>query len=70
MLPLRIHRTPKSQSFTFAQIGQLFRGKGKIIHCQITPAFGRRVKGKFIMFNGHMVIKDDQGPENSRQHVP
>lgn len=63
MLPLRIHRTPKSQSFTFAQIGQLFRGKGKIIHCQITPAFGRRVKGKFIMFNGHMVIKDDHGPE-------
>jgi ATP-dependent DNA helicase RecG len=63
MLPLRIHRTPKAQSFTFAQIGQLFRGKGKIIHCQVTPAFGRRVKGKFIMFNGHMVIKDDQGPE-------
>lgn len=63
ILPLRIHRTPKTQSFTFAQIGGLFRGRGKIIHCQISPAFGRRFKGKFIMFNGHLVIKDDQGPE-------
>lgn len=63
ILPLRIHRTPKTQSFTFAQIGGLFRGRGKIIHCQISPAFGRRFKGKFIMFNGHLVIKDDYGPE-------
>lgn len=63
ILPLRIHRTPKTQSFTFAQIGGLFRGRGKIIHCQISPAFGRRFKGKFIMFNGHLVIKDDYSPE-------
>ena len=63
ILPLRIHRTPKNQSFTFAQIGELFRGKGKIIHCQITPAFGRRFKGKFLLYNGNIIVKDDQGPE-------
>ncbi len=63
ILPLRIHKTPKNQSFTFAQIGELFRGKGKIIHCQITPAFGRKFKGKFILFNGNIIVKDDKGPE-------
>ncbi len=63
ILPLRIHRTPKNQAFTYAQIDQLFRGRGKIIHHQITPAFGRRVKGKFLMYNGYLVVKDDLSNE-------
>lgn len=63
ILPLRIHRTPQSQPFTYATTGQLFRGKGKIIHNQITPAFGKKFKGKFLMYNGYLVIKDDKSTE-------
>lgn len=58
VLPLRIQRMPKIESFSHIQPGNLFFGHGKIINAKFTPAFGRRGKGKVQLFNATVVVKD------------
>lgn len=59
ILPLRIHKMPPLQPFREADLNQFFKGSGKIIHCEIRPAFGRRGKGNILLYNGFVVLKDD-----------
>jgi ATP-dependent DNA helicase RecG len=63
ILPLRIHKTPPPLTFREAQINQFFRGAGKVLHTEIRPAFGRRGKGKILLYNGYVVLKDERSSE-------
>lgn len=63
ILPLRINRMPKLQPFREALMNQFFKGSGKVIHCEIKPAFGRRGKGNILLYNGYVILKDDQSHE-------
>lgn len=58
ILPLRIVPTPQERPFREAQLNQFFRGKGKVIHVEIKPAFGRRGKGNILLYNGYVILKD------------
>src|SRR5690606_2511675 len=42
---------------------QFIKGSGKVLHVDIRPAFGRRGKGKILLYNGTLVVKDDLSPE-------
>lgn len=57
-LPLRINEIPKIKSFENAEIGKLFMGEGEVISSRITPAFGRKGKGRVQLFNATLVVKD------------
>jgi ATP-dependent DNA helicase RecG len=63
ILPLRIHKMPSFESFRQAILNQYFKGSGKIIHTEIKPAFGRRGKGNILLYNGHVILKDDLSHE-------
>lgn len=63
ILPLRIHKMPQLSPFRDALLNQYFKGSGKVIHVDIKPAFGRRTKGKFLLYNGYVVVKDDKSNE-------
>lgn len=63
ILPLRIHLMPQMKPFREAQLNQFFKGSGKIIHCDIKPAFGRRGKGNILLYNGYVILKDDRSSE-------
>lgn len=63
ILPLRIHKMPSTAPFREAMMNQYFKGSGKIIHCEIKPAFGRRGKGNILLYNGYVVLKDDLSSE-------
>lgn len=64
ILPLRIHKMPGVQPFREAVMNQYFKGSGKVIHCEIKPAFGRRGKGNILLYNGYVVLKDDMSSES------
>lgn len=57
-LPLRLSPMPKQKAFADAAYGEMFLGKGKIIHREIKPAFGRRSRTKFLLHNGFIIVKD------------
>lgn len=63
LLPLRINKMPAFQPFREAHFNQFFKGSGKIIHAEIKPAFGRRGKGNILLYNGYVIVKDDQSSE-------
>lgn len=63
ILPLRISRMPEERPFREAQLNQFFKGSGKVIHVDIKPAFGRRGKGNILLYNGYVVVKDNQSSE-------
>ncbi len=63
IIPLRIHTTPSLQAFRNAELNKFFRGSGKVIHVEIRPAFGRKGKGNILLYNGYVVLKDDQSHE-------
>jgi len=63
ILPLRIHKTPENQPFYQANLNEYFKGSGKILHCEIRPAFGRRGKGNILLYNGFVVVQDNLSTE-------
>lgn len=64
ILPLRIHKMPELSPFREAILDHYFKGSGKVIHAELKPAFGRRMKGRFLLYNGYLVIKDDRSNES------
>jgi ATP-dependent DNA helicase RecG len=62
-LPLRLTAMPPLQAFREAQPNQYLRASGKVIHAEVKPAFGRRGKGNILLYNGHVVLKDDLSQE-------
>lgn len=63
ILPLRIYRMPSLRPFREAELNQFFKGSGKVLHVEIKPAFGRRGKGNILLYNGYVILKDDQSSE-------
>jgi ATP-dependent DNA helicase RecG len=63
LLPLRISKMPSERPFREAELNQFFKGKGKVIHVDIKPAFGRRGKGNILLYNGYVVVKDHHSHE-------
>lgn len=61
IFPLRALPMPRVRPFREAREGELFLGRGKIIHREIKPAFGRRTKGRFLLYNGFLVVKELDG---------
>ncbi len=57
-LPLRLSPMPKLKPFSQASYGEMFLGQGKIIHREIRPAFGRRSRTNFLLYNGYVIVKD------------
>jgi ATP-dependent DNA helicase RecG len=64
ILPLRINKMPSFRPFREAQLNQFFKGRGKVLHVDIKPAFGRRGKGNILLYNGYVVVKDDHSSES------
>lgn len=64
ILPLRIYKTPQLRPFREAVLDQYFRGSGQVIHVETKPAFGRKGKGKILLFNAYLVVKDDLSQES------
>src|SRR5690606_5020490 len=58
IFPLRLKDIPGMQNFSSAQDGALFLGEGQVINTKITPAFGKRGKGRVQLFNISLVVKD------------
>lgn len=58
ILPLRVQSMPHVSSFSNLNEGSLFLGHGKIINIKLTPAFGRKGKGRVQLFNATVVVKD------------
>ena len=63
LLPLRIYPTPQERPFRDAHLGAPFKGRGRIIHTEIRPAFGRRGKGNILLYNGFVVVRDAHSSE-------
>lgn len=61
--PLRIFKTPQLSNFNKISIDDYLRGQGTILHKDIKPAFGRKTKGRFLLYNGYMVLQDNFSPE-------
>jgi ATP-dependent DNA helicase RecG len=64
ILPLRINKMPSMLPFREAQLNQFFKGSGKVIHVEMRPAFGRKGKGNILLYNGYVVLKDNQSQES------
>lgn len=60
-LPLRALPLPPVAPFYQLRLGELFLGQGRIIHREIRPAFGRRTKGKFLLYNAYLVVQELSG---------
>ncbi|MBY0516155.1 MAG: ATP-dependent DNA helicase RecG [Bacteriovoracaceae bacterium] len=52
---------PNLKPFREAKESELFLGTGKIIHREIRPAFGRKTKGRFLLYTGFIVVKELNG---------
>ncbi len=61
VLPLRTLPMPRPRPFSEARLNELFLGKGKVIHREVRPAFGRRTKGRFLLHNAYVVVKELDG---------
>ncbi len=61
LLPLRTLPMPKVKPFREAREGELFLGCGRVIHREVKPAYGRRTKGRFLLHNGFVVVKELDG---------
>ncbi len=58
LLPLRIQKAPKLQSFEHINLSEIFMGRGKLINIRFSPAYGKRGKRGLQLFNATAVIKD------------
>lgn len=61
LLPLRAMPLPRLRPYHELHLNELFLGQGKIIHKEMRPAFGRRTKGKFLLYNVYMVVQEIEG---------
>lgn len=61
VLPLRALPLPKLRPFHELILNELFLGQGRIIHREIRPAFGRRTKGRFLLYNAYLVVQELNG---------
>lgn len=61
VLPLRTIPMPRPKPFKEAREGELFLGCGRVIHREVKPAFGRRTKGRFLLHNAFVVVKEIEG---------
>ena len=58
IFPLRILELPSIRSFDFMEEGKLFIGRGKILNIQSKPNFWAKGKGKAMLHNISVYVKD------------
>lgn len=58
ILPLRVIFIPPVKSFQSLKEGSYFRGNGKLISYDLTPAYGKKGKNRTQLFNVKAVVKD------------
>ncbi len=56
--PLRVQKTPKNEPFMNAQPGNLFRGSGKVLNVKSRPQFGRKGKGRILLYAIDCIVQD------------
>lgn len=59
LLPRRIVKLPDIAKFQFANVGDYFRGRGEIVSMQARPNFKARGKGRAVLLNISVTVKDD-----------
>ncbi|MFG1515840.1 hypothetical protein ABMA71_14585, partial [Halobacteriovorax sp. ZH3_bin.1] len=59
LMPRRIVKLPEIAKFQYANIGDFFRGRGTIISMQAKPNFKSRGKGRAVLLNIAVTVKDD-----------
>lgn len=57
-LPRKIIKLPEVKSFSLIKPDEFFRGNGKILSIQARPNFKARGKGKAMLYNINVVVKD------------
>jgi ATP-dependent DNA helicase RecG len=58
IFPLRILKIPEIKDFSSAVIGTYFHGKGNIVSMNARPAFWAKGKGRAMLYNISLVVKD------------
>ena len=58
ILPLRVMEIPQTKAFNDMKVNSLFKGEGKVLDINLSPAFGKRGKNKIQLFNVTVNIKD------------
>ncbi len=59
LMPRRIVKLPEIANFQYANIGDFFRGRGTIVSMQAKPNFKSRGKGRAVLLNIAVTVKDD-----------
>lgn len=59
LMPRRIVKLPEIASFQYANIGEYFRGIGKVVSMRSTPNYKSRGKGRAVLLNITITVKDD-----------
>ncbi|WP_162929483.1 ATP-dependent DNA helicase RecG [Halobacteriovorax sp. BALOs_7] len=59
LLPRRIVKLPDLAKFQYANIGDFFRGRGEVVSIQARPNFKARGKGRAVLLNITVTVKDD-----------
>ncbi len=63
VLPLRVQSAPSIRPFHQMQEGELFLGEGTLLGLDLSPAFGKRGKGRVQLFNATVTVKDSISEE-------
>lgn len=63
VLPLRVQQNPSVNPFHHMREGELFIGKASLVGINLSPAYGRRGKGKVQLFNATLTVKDTLSEE-------
>ena len=58
IFPLRILKIPEIKDFSSAVLGTHFHGKGNVVSMNARPAFWAKGKGRAMLYNISLVIKD------------
>lgn len=61
LMPLRSVPLPRLKPYAQLRQGEMFLGQGRVIHREIRPAFGRRTKGKFLLYTAYLVVQELEG---------
>lgn len=58
LLPRKLIKLPPPQSFDHAELGEYFRGIGKILSIQARPNFRAKGKNRAMLYNINLVVQD------------
>lgn len=60
--PLRLQKQPTLKPFALMQEDELFLGEAKVINYKLSPAYGRKGRGRVQLFNALVTVQDVHSP--------